>query len=221
MLIETNAKDVIMDAGFWHERWEANEIAFHESAGNGLLNAHFRDRFPQTETRVFVPLCGKMLDIAWLLAQGYRVVGAELSALAIDQLFVELGVEPAIEKDGNGAWYRADGIDIYVGDIFDLTAETLGTVDCVYDRAALVALPQDMRVRYAAHIVSITGGAPQFLICFDYDQNIMPGPPFSIPEDAVRRLYSDAYEIGPIEARSVEGGLKGKAPASECAWMLT
>ena len=210
-----------MDAGFWHERWEANEIAFHESGGNGLLGTHFRDCFPNAESRVFLPLCGKTLDIGWLLGHGYRVVGAELSGLAVEQLFADLDVEPAIERTDAGAWYRADGIDVYVGDIFDLTRAALGPVDCIYDRAALVALPSEMRARYAAHLVDITATAPQFLICFDYDQAQMPGPPFSVPEAQIRTLYADAYRIASIEQRAVEGRLKGKVDALECAWRLT
>ncbi len=83
-----------MDASFWHQRWEKNEIAFHERQANPLLVKYFDKLSLAQGRRVFVPLCGKTLDIAWLLSRGYRVAEAELSQVAIGQLFQELGVEP-------------------------------------------------------------------------------------------------------------------------------
>src|SRR5690606_14666706 len=117
-------------------------------------------------SRVFVPLCGKTLDIAWLLSNGYQIAGAELSELAIHQLFAALGIEPKITELGEVKHYSATDIDIFVGDIFNLIGDVLGSVDAVFDRAALVALPDDMRIRYAKHITDITGNAPQLLITY-------------------------------------------------------
>src|SRR5690606_15848969 len=102
---------------------------------------HF-DRLRLTAgSRLFLPLCGKTRDIAWLLEGGYRVAGVELSEVAIGVLFEELDLEPAIERSGNLLCYSGPGIDIHVGDIFELTAAQLGDVQAIYDRAALVALP--------------------------------------------------------------------------------
>ena len=209
-----------MDAGFWHERWDTNQIAFHEGAGNALLVKHFAAHFPGPGARVFLPLCGKTRDFAWLMAQGYRVAGAELSATAIEQLFSELDIEPEVSKTDNGAWFRGPGIEVYVGDIFQLTSAALGPVDVIYDRAALVALPEEMRKRYVAHLVGITDAAPQFLICFDYDQNEMEGPPFSVTEAEVRAHYTGPYTVSRIEQKPVEGLLKGLVEATENAWLL-
>ena len=81
-----------MDPTFWHQRWEKNEIAFHEGKANALLVKHFHELTLAKGRRVFVPLCGKTLDISWLLSNGYHVAGAELSQVAIEQLFMELGI---------------------------------------------------------------------------------------------------------------------------------
>jgi len=209
-----------MDAGFWHERWDTNQIAFHEGAGNALLVKHFGSQFLTKDTRVFLPLCGKTRDFAWLLAEGYRVVGAELSATAIDQLFAELAIVPEISETDDGRWYRAPGIEVFVGDIFALTREALGSVDVVYDRAALVALPEEMRKRYTRHLMEITDTAPQFLICFEYDQDEMSGPPFSVTEAEVRAHYTGHYTVSRIEQKVVNGRLKGLVDATENAWLL-
>src|SRR5258708_29645765 len=104
-----------MDAKFWHQRWEANEIGFHESNANPLLLTHFKALSRPKGSRVFVPLCGKTLDIAWLLSNGYQIAGVELSELAIKQLFVELGIEAEITDIGEVKHYSATAIDIFVG----------------------------------------------------------------------------------------------------------
>lgn len=209
-----------MDAEFWHERWRENRLGFHQSDYNALLVAHFDRLELPAGARVFVPLCGKTRDIAWLLDQGYRVSGAELSALAVDQLFADLQLAPEITQADGLAQYAAPGIDIFAGDIFDLTAARLGTTDAVYDRAALVALPHDMRPRYGAHLHAITGGAAQFLLCFEYDQSRMEGPPFSVDAGEVARVYHGHYALQEVARRPVQGGLKGVVPAEEVAWLL-
>jgi len=180
-----------MDSEFWHQRWQNNQIGFHNAEANPLLLTYFHELAMARDSRVFVPLCGKTRDIGWLLSQGYRVAGAELSELAIEQLFAELVVQPEITDAGEVKRYSAPDLDVYVGDIFKLTANTLGTVDAVFDRAALVALPEDMRDRYARHLTEITSNVPQLLLTFEYDQTQMPGPPFSVCDQEVRRHYEE------------------------------
>ena len=209
-----------MDPNFWHKRWEKNEIGFHQSAVNVLLSDHFSGLSLSQTSRVFVPLCGKTRDIAWLLSQGHRVVGVELSKLAVEELFVDLGVAPKISVQGELLRYSAPGLEIFVGDIFELSGDLLGRVDAIYDRAALVAFPTEMRGRYGAHVAAITQLAPQFLICFEYDQAVMNGPPFSIDRQKVHDVYGAHYQIEPITNRDVAGGLKGKCPAQETVWHL-
>lgn len=209
-----------MDADFWHERWRDNRINFHEGTANRLLVAHV-DALALTDgARVLLPLCGKTRDIAWLLSKGFRVAGAELSQTAIDQLFDELDVVPKITDLGDLIHYGAPELDIFVGDIFHLTGSTLGPVDAIVDRAALVALPQEMRKKYASHLADITERARQLLITFEYDQTQMDGPPFSVTDDDVRRLYAGRYDLVHLTRVEVPGGLKGKVPANESAWLL-
>ncbi|MBH0176695.1 MAG: thiopurine S-methyltransferase [Nitrospira sp.] len=209
-----------MDASFWHQRWEKNEIGFHESKANPLLVTHFHELSIAKGRRVFVPLCGKTLDISWLLSRGYRVAGAELSQLAIEQLFIELGLQPEIEKVDSVERWSANNLDLFVGDIFTVSRRMLGQVDAVYDRAALVALPETMRQRYAAHLIEVTGKAPQLLISYEYDQSLKEGPPFSVSNEEVRRHYASTYSLTLVANTEVSGGLKGKVPAKEHVWVL-
>ncbi|MEM9493576.1 MAG: thiopurine S-methyltransferase, partial [Myxococcota bacterium] len=116
--------------------------------------------------------------------------------------------------------YSADRVDIFVGDIFDLSASVLGPVDAIYDRAALVALPEEMRVRYTEHMMEITDRAAQLLLTFVYDQSVRPGPPFSVDIDEVQRAYG-AYTISLLDTVEVDGGLKGEVAADKMVWSLT
>lgn len=209
-----------MESGFWHDRWQAGQIGFHEAGGNSLLTAHIGALELTQNERVFVPLCGKTHDIGWLLDQGFRVVGAELSEIAVRDLFRGTGISPETSAVGDLKLYRSDQLEVFVGDVFALDADILGHVDAVYDRAALVALPDDMRARYTMHIPKISRLAQQLLITFDYDQSSMAGPPFSVPPAMVRNYFDDVYSVTEITRRSVEGGLKGQAEADEILWHL-
>jgi thiopurine S-methyltransferase len=209
-----------MDADFWRGRWRENRLGWHQPSAHPMLVRRVGALGLSPGARVFLPLCGKTLDIGWLRGAGFRVVGCELVEAAVRQLFSELGVEPAISEAGRLKRYRADGIDVFVGDVFDLTGAALGPVDASFDRAALVALPGETRVAYAAHLAEITGRAPQLLITFDYDQSLVDGPPFALADDDVRRLYGETYEVAPLESAAVEGGLKGVCPATERAFLL-
>jgi len=209
-----------MDAQFWHDRWHEGRLGFHEGRVNRMLEAHVGALGLGPGERVFLPLCGKAVDIPWLLSQGYRVAGAELSEIAVRDLFTGMGVTPEVTETGSHRRYSADGIDIFAGDIFEITADVLGPVDAVYDRAALVALPAEMRPRYATQLAGITAVAPQLLVTFEYDQAAMDGPPFSVNEEEVARCHAARYAIEVLADAGVPGGLKGVVAAREKAMLL-
>jgi thiopurine S-methyltransferase len=208
-----------MEERFWQDRWKKNQIGFHKAEANPLLVRNFASLEVSAGATVFVPLCGKSRDVSWLLGQGYSVAGAELSRIAVDQLFVDLGVAPRTTDLGALTRFEAEGILIFQGSIFDLTREALGQVDAVYDRAALVALPVEMRSRYAAHVMELTGCAPQLLVCFEYEQACMDGPPFSVQEEEVLQRYERTYAVRLLERAQGEM-LKGICPSMDAVWAL-
>lgn len=210
-----------MHHDFWHQRWQTNQIGFHLPEANPLLVKHFSSMGLPSGARVFLPLCGKTEDIPWLLSQGYQVAGAELSQIAIEDLFKRLQQIPIITSLDELTHYSAPNIDIYVGDIFKLTRHQLGMVDAVYDRAALVALPEDMRKQYTVHLNAITNTTPQLLICFEYDQIIHAGPPFSVTASEVKQLYELSHSLTLLESTEMLDGLKGKYPAIEQVWLMS
>ena len=209
-----------MEKAFWLKKWQSNEIGFHNPEAHGLLVKYFGRLALKPGSRVFVPLCGKTLDIGWLLEQGCSVCGAELSEDAVIQLFEQLAIEPEVEEAGALRRYSGPAIDVFVGDIFQLASESLGPVDAIYDRAALVALPEGMRHQYTQHLIRLTNAAAQLLITFEYDQQRMPGPPFCVSDREVEEHYSGDYRLALLESVDVPGGLKGKCPAQEKVWLL-
>lgn len=214
-----------MEKQFWEEKWQAQELGFHLSFVHPILKRNLDGFDLPAGTTVFLPLCGKTLDIGWLLEQGLRVVGVELSELAVSQLFESLGVSPDVSPWGDGRVWRHGALTVFQGDVFALTADDLGDVAMVYDRAALVALPAAMRERYAAHLATVTVRAPQLLITFEYDQDRMDGPPFAVPAEEVERLYGSGYALDCLSRKDVIDNQpafreRGLDRFEEIAWRL-
>ncbi len=149
-----------MTPEFWQNKWQKNEIGFHLKSVHPQLKKYLSNMPGGSGIKVFVPLCGKTLDIGFLLENGYDVVANELSELAVEQLFSDLAVTPSIKTWQGGKCYYSERLTIWVGDYFALSQEDLGQVDWVYDRAALIALPEGIRREYASQMERITKQAP-------------------------------------------------------------
>ncbi len=185
-----------MEREFWTERWQAGQIGFHEGEVNRHLRQYWSQLAPTPDEVVFVPLCGKSADLAWLNECGHRVIGVELSELACRAFFAERGLEPEVSRAGTHTRYRHGGISILCGDFFELTRENLDGATLVYDRAALIALSPRMRERYCRHLVELMGSdARGLLITLDYPEQAFSGPPFAVSDAEVRELLADHFTI--------------------------
>ncbi len=185
-----------METDFWIERWKQRQIGFHQDE----INAHLQDFWPglgiPRTDRVFVPLCGKSSDMLWLRAQGHEVLGNELSPIAVEEFFIENKLEPAVTQQGDFQRWEIDGLALLCGDFFKLKAEHLSNCSGVFDRASLIALPPEMRPDYARHMQSIVPKqCRMLLVTMEYVQEEMQGPPFSVHEEEVRKLYKQNHEI--------------------------
>ncbi|MGE8060314.1 thiopurine S-methyltransferase [Pseudomonas sp. NPDC089547] len=183
-----------MEPAFWHKRWADNQIGFHQGQVNPYLQAHWPTLGLAPGGRVLVPLCGKSLDLAWLAGQGYRVLGVELSRRAVEDFFREHGLEPEVRKQGAFELWRHGDVELWCGDFFALRAEDVG--DCVglYDRAALIALPSQMRAKYMEALSSLLPARCRgLLVTLDYDQSLLDGPPFSVGDEEVRQGLAGWY----------------------------
>ncbi|MBB1314144.1 MULTISPECIES: thiopurine S-methyltransferase [Aliivibrio] len=178
-----------MDQEFWQKKWASNVIGFHLPDTNPVLSEFWKALNPTREQTVFVPLCGKSMDLDWLAERHNSVSGVELSQIAVRAFFAERLYTPTVTTlSSTLELYDFDEFTIFAGDYFTAPIEA---TDLIYDRAALVALPKEMRSEYVQVLRSrLKEGGRILLVTLDYDQNEMSGPPFSVPEDEVRSLFS-------------------------------
>jgi thiopurine S-methyltransferase len=181
---------------FWHKRWQIGQIGFHQSAVDRHLKRHWPDLGLASGSRVFVPLCGKTLDLLWLQERHQSVTGVELSAVALESFCMEHGVPARRRVLEHFDVYEAPKLRLYCGDFFGLTPELLGPVSAVFDRAALISWAPELRSAYVAHITALTSSGTQtLLVTMEYAQSQMAGPPFSVSADEVDRLYAGSHAI--------------------------
>ncbi len=195
-----------MHADFWQTRWARSEIGFHLPQVNPYLQQYWPTLGLPVGAQVLVPLCGKSLDLAWLAGQGFAVVGVELAQRAVEDFFNEHGLEAHVSHEGAFQVYRAGAVTIYCGDLFALESEHVTQCSALYDRAALIALPQAMRERYVAHLSQILpAGCQGVLVTLDYDQTQMQGPPFAVADAEVQRLFKPAWQLQSLTSADVLG----------------
>lgn len=208
-----------MEKKFWLNSWDQGEIYFHKKE----VNKHLQDFYPlfdlSESEEVFVPLCGKSLDLLWLRDQGVRVTGNEISPLALEAFGKENQLKFQREKVGAFEIFQDKGLRIFHGDFFALSPQHLAETRAVYDRASFVAMPPAMRTRYAQQLKKILPpSASMLLVSYSFDEKIPGeiGPPFSVSEHEIRQLFSDHFTIEMLKKevntnlspRLLEAGLK-------------
>lgn len=184
-----------MEASFWHDKWERNLIGFHQPQVNPYLQQHWQQIGHHSGT-VLVPLCGKSSDMLWLAGEGHEIVGAELSDTALQDFIREndLPLQPQASKPLPS--YVGEQFRLWQGDFFQLDHAAVGPVAAVYDRAALIALPTEMRQQYWRHLASLLpSGAQGLLITLDYPQSQVAGPPFSVSAAEVESLSEGLFDV--------------------------
>lgn len=188
-----------MQADFWHQRWQAGEIGFHKHDYNVHMTQFIDLLGIEQGDHILVPLCGKSLDMIWLRDHNFHVTGIEISPIAVADFFAENSIQHDIIDHPWGKAYKSEGITILCADFFDISPADLPPVDGVYDRASLIALPETMRPQYSRHLADLIPDTTRsLLITLDYPQDEMNGPPFSVSEQELARLFSTQFIIEPI-----------------------
>ncbi len=189
-----------MDPSFWEHRWASGNIGFHSPNFNEQLLRYWPQCGIPLYAKVFVPLCGKTLDLHWLSQQGHAVMGVEVVPAAVEDFFAEAKLQPQKQKQGAFEIWSHQNLSIWLGDFFDLRPENLVDIGAWYDRAAQVALPPAMRKRYYQHLARILpSGAIGLSLAFEYPQEEKEGPPFSVEEEEIRRLCAGSFSVELLE----------------------
>lgn len=192
------------DNSLWLQLWCDEQTAFHQASVNPLLMQFWTQLNHKKGSRVFVPLCGKSLDMIWLADQGHEVIGVELSPIAVEAFFKENNLHPIKKQTGKFTRWQAGNISIYCGDFFSLKKNDLPSIDMVYDRAALTALPEDIRKRYISQLRAITNTETRvFLLTIeDMEDDATQQQALGIDEE-VTALYTEFFDINLINVNSV------------------
>ncbi|MCL1124568.1 thiopurine S-methyltransferase [Shewanella surugensis] len=196
-----------MKASFWNERWEKQQIGFHSEDVNPLLVKYWPHIKVKPNARVLVPLCGKSLDMCYFNEMGHSVLGCELSELAVTQFFSEYGKPDAAPKRtqiGLHQHVELEGVKIIQGDMLALTPQDCGHIDAFYDRAALIAWPETLRLAYVEKLMMLLpAGSQGLLITLDYPQEVMSGPPFSVQNDWIMANMASGFVIERLSCEDV------------------
>lgn len=215
-----------MEADFWLQRWQEGRIGFHRGEVMPLLQKHWSSLAIPAGSRVLVPLAGKTLDMLWLAAQGYRVLGVELSPLAVESFFAEHQLQAEVHASPLGRHHVAGNLELICGDVFALDKKALSDCDAVYDRAALIALPAEMRRHYVDEVYAhLPAGCQGLLITLEYPPHEKQGPPFTVDATEVSHLYSPNWQTKLLERRDIladEPGFQaeGVTALSTAVWKL-
>jgi thiopurine S-methyltransferase len=199
---------------FWLNRWRTAQIGFHQAAVDRHLKAYWPRLMLPARSSVFVPLCGKSLDMMWLQTSGHAVTGVELSPVALESFVMEQGIPARRRVLESFDVYEADGFALFCGDYFKLTPALIGNLCAIYDRAALISWMPEARESYVKHLTSLTSpGTQTLLIVVEFPPEQMSGPPFPVTRDTIESLYADHYsieELGRQEILELEPRLKAR-----------
>ncbi|WP_198782255.1 thiopurine S-methyltransferase [Shewanella putrefaciens] len=193
-----------MEPGFWHDKWHQQQIGFHQQDINPFLVKYWQKLALPATAKVFVPLCGKSLDMCFLAEQGHQVIGCELNELAVQQFFSDNQLEMTKTAVGEHQHYQTEQISLYQGDIFTLPNELTQDVTAFYDRAALIAWPESMRAQYAKQLASLLpSGSLGLLVTLDYPQEALNGPPFAVSPTWIETYLTEDFEIQLLDCQDV------------------
>ncbi|OEU23165.1 Thiopurine S-methyltransferase [Fragilariopsis cylindrus CCMP1102] len=144
----------------WYQRWDSQRIGFHLKDVNPIIVKYLPELLKTTSTtcnckqiqhrRIFVPLCGKAIDMAYLASSSsssssslspsvqLEVVGLEGIRVALEEFIQEhpnLNIKPIITTNNNAndensthrskklEQFVGDNITLLKGDYFDLLEE--------------------------------------------------------------------------------------------------
>ena len=184
----------------WESRWQSDRIGFHLKEVNPYLMRFSDQLLHQNTDRVFVPLCGKTLDLCWLTTKTKKVIGVELVSKAVQDFFAENNIDYLLQQDETLQKFSSKSIDIYLGDFFDLNPKQTSSFKAIYDRASIVAIEKPKRREYVDHLISFLDPSGRILlISLEYNQNQMEGPPYSVPIEEIESLFAPLCSLKLLE----------------------
>jgi len=191
--VDTNKRQ---DNSLWLTMWRDERIEeFHHPLVNPLLTRFWHSQKLKRNSRILVPLCGKSLDMLWLAEQGHRVVGIELSPIAVKAFFDENHLKVKKTRKGNFTCWKSGAIVIWCGDFFSLQKHQLGRIDSVLDKAALTALPECVREQYLTQLRTLIENDVGIFLLTVEDVEKDSGLDVTIIDSEITKLFREHFEI--------------------------
>lgn len=199
----------------WRARWQEGRIGFHLPQPHPALTHYWPSLVVPGHAKVLVPLCGKTLDMRWLAEARHPVLGVELAPEAIEQFLAQSSAPVSRYQQAGFNISRQGNIELWCGDFFHLHIQQASEIGAFYDRAALIALPEATRQRYAFHLAQLTPPGAKGLLVSVSHQGEGGGPPYSVPPQEVEALFMPNFRVSRLE--EVEPDERG---LSETVWHL-
>jgi methyl halide transferase len=142
----------------------------------------FMDRTPLAPGRVAVPGCGRGHDVRFLVRRGFAAIGFDFSSAAIAEA-------RALAKTDNVA------AEFVERDLFTLGGDYGHAFDGVWEYTCFCAIDPRRRAEYVRAMRAIVKPGGWLLACFFPLRRRAAGPPFTVSEREVRRLFAPAFRI--------------------------
>jgi thiopurine S-methyltransferase len=201
----------------WQERWSTGRTQWHKTETHASLlkycDEYLLDGIIGGGGRILVPLCGKTVDMVYLTRKRAisEVVGIDAVPKALDEFMEEQSSEELDFQEPetvNGYTKRkGNSITLITGDFLDITLDVINgggggedadtsrntlLFDGVWDRGSLVAIDPSLREQYVDKIGELMikpNGKYLLSTVVRPNNDTTTGPPFSIDETEIRRLF--------------------------------
>lgn len=203
-----------MSKNTWEDCWSVGKTFFHRSAYHPMLVEHIEKLINgRSNLVIFIPLCGKSLDIKYLYDLGHTVVGVEGAKSPIEEFFGEHNLEftksdcPSV----NGSVYKNgdNRIRIYHGDMFDFNGKDEVKFSGVWDRGSFGAINKTDRPKYVELLTSMVTEDCQYLLnTYDYNPEQFSGPPHCFTDEEMLGYWGHKWNITRIHYEDVNNDSK-------------
>lgn len=214
-----------MTVGMWKECWNTPNVAFHNPNLNELFIKYHDKMLTRPGMRIFVPLCGKAVEMKWLVDQGHKVVGLEAAPVPCKAFFEENNIPYEIHemKGIHGEKYESldHNVVIYCCDFFLFSKDVCGEIDGIWDSGGLNSMDVEDRDKYIHRIRSLMGkGCVNLTEFVNFDKSIVDIT-WSMTKEELEREFGEGFTVEDITQMDAPKRLKDQGCDSLTLFAIT
>lgn len=201
-----------MTVGMWKECWNTPNVEFHNPQLNELFVKYHQRMLTRPGMRIFVPLCGKAVEMKWLVDHGHKVVGLEAAPVPCKAFFEENGIPYNVKemKGIHGEKYESldHNIVIYSCDFFLFTADICGEFDGIWDSGGLNSMDVEDREAYIRRIRTLMGkGCVNLTEFVNFDKS-MVDITWSMTKEELQKVFGEGFIVEDLNEMAAPQRLK-------------